>query len=125
MLKPHDSTLLTLIEQKILEKAEVEFRNVKAFYNTDRLEYKGADVIESENIVGNSDKILFYVKDMVSHLEKTTKPNINPFLIGKLDIESINFFDFPTLTKENNPYVNRDPDSILKEDMETSVKVAD
>ena len=75
--------------------------------------------------MGNPDKILFYLKDMVSHLEKTTKPNINPFLIGKLDIETINFFDFPATTKENNPYLRKDANSYLKEDMETSVKVAD
>lgn len=124
VLKPHDSTLLTMIEQKIFEKAEIEFKKVKAFYQADLQEYQGADILESESIVGNSDKIMFYTRDLVSHLEKTIKPNINPFLIGKLDIETINFFEFQQLSREQNKYTQKDI-NYLKEEMETSVKVAD
>jgi hypothetical protein len=52
---------------------------VRAFLQDDLNEYKGADYLEDESIVGNSDKITFYAKDFVSHLQKTLKPNIDPF----------------------------------------------
>lgn len=60
---------------------------------------------------------------MVTHLAKTTKPNLNPFLISKLDIETINFFEFPSLAKELNPYIKVPPQ--LKEDMDVSLKIAE
>lgn len=85
---------MTLIELKIFEKAEIEFQKTKAFFTDDLKEFKGAEYLEDESIVGNPDKLTFYVKDLVSHLTKSLKPNINPFFIGKLDIETINFYDF-------------------------------
>lgn len=94
-LKPHDSTLLTIVETKIYESAEVEFKKAKAYLDGSLQEFKGHEYLEDETIVGNSDKMAFYTKDFVSYLNKTLKPNINPFFAGKLDIETINFFDFP------------------------------
>ena len=94
VLKPHDNTLLALIELKILEKAEIEYKKTRAFFEGDLREFKGAEYLEDESIVGNPDKLTFYVKDFISHLQKVMKPNIDPFYISKLDIETINFFDF-------------------------------
>ena len=67
-MKPHDSTLLTLIESKILDTALVEYQKTRAFFTDDLKEFKGAEYIEDETIVGNADKLAFYTKDMVSHL---------------------------------------------------------
>ena len=105
VLKPHDCCLQTMIEVKVIERCLVEYQKTKAFYEGDLKEYKGQEYLEDETIVGNSDKIIFYVKDFVSHLQKTVKPNINHFFISKLDIETINFFDFTPLPKEANPYL--------------------
>ena len=58
-------------------------------------EYKAQQMIESDLVAGNPDKILFLVKDMMAQLNKNFKKNINPMLIGKLDFNSINHFPFP------------------------------
>jgi hypothetical protein len=50
--------------------------------------------------VGNSEKIVFHIQDMVSNLNKATKQSINPFIIGKLDIDTIAHFDFLSLSKD-------------------------
>ena len=68
VLKPHDNTLLAMIELKILERAEIEYKKTRAFFEGDLKEYKGAEYIEDESIVGNPDKVTFYVKDFISHL---------------------------------------------------------
>lgn len=86
---------MAMIELKVLEKAQIEYQKTKAFFTEDLKEFNGAEYLEDESIIGNPDKLTFYVKDLVSHLSKSLKTNINPFLIGKLDIETINFFDFP------------------------------
>lgn len=57
-----------MMELTVLEKAELEYRKTKAFLEDDLKEYKGAEYIEDEGVVGNSDKIAFHIKDMVSHL---------------------------------------------------------
>lgn len=111
-----------MIELKILERAEVEFKKTRAFMEGHIQEYIGHEYIQDETIVGNSDKIAFYMKDMVSQLTKSQKQNINPFLIGKLDIETINFFEFPSLTKDVHPFKRSKPQ--LNENWEIINKIS-
>lgn len=70
-------------------------------------EYKGRDLIEDESIMGNSEKIIFYAKEMISDLTNKPKHLLDPFLISKLDIQTINFFEFPKLNQELNKYTMR------------------
>lgn len=56
--------------------------------------------------MGNPDKITFHIKDMMANLNKGEKDKLNPFIIGKLDIDTIAHFDFASLPKELNPYQN-------------------
>ena len=44
---------------------------------------------------------------MIANLTRTPKLALNPFLISKLDLNSINFFDFPVMKKEDNKYVGQ------------------
>lgn len=60
-------------------------------------EYKAQQLIESDLVAGNPDKIMFLVKDMMAGFNKTFKKNINPLLIAKLDLNSINHFSFPDI----------------------------
>lgn len=39
--------------------------------------------------------MVFLVKDMISSFNKSTKRMMNPFLVGKLDLSTINHFPFP------------------------------
>jgi hypothetical protein len=45
--------------------------------------------------MGNSEKIVFHIHDMMSNLDKAEKNNLNPFIISKLDLDTIAHFDFP------------------------------
>ena len=56
------------------------------------------------SIVGNPEKLIFHIKDLMSNLNKGQKQNLNPFLISKLDLETITFFDFQSIPKELNQY---------------------
>lgn len=87
--------MLTFIECKIFDTAFIEYQKTKAFLTDDLKEFKGAEYVEDETIVGNSDKMVFYIKEFVAHLQKNPKSEINPFYISKLDLETVNFFDFP------------------------------
>lgn len=57
--------------------------------------------------MGNPDKLVFHVKDMMSNLSKAKKENINPFIIGKLDIDTVAHFDFPSINKDQNQYLKK------------------
>ena len=49
---------------------------------------KGIEYIEDNAILGNSDKMLFYSKELLSSVEDTSASH-NPFVIGKLDFDSV------------------------------------
>jgi len=54
---------------------------------------EGIEHIEDDDILGVSDKMLFYSKELKSSVENEQKAH-NPFVIGKLDTESLKNFDF-------------------------------
>ena len=51
------------------------------------------DLIADNSIVGNSDKMLFHMKELVASVED---PNLNqnPFVMTKLDLKTVKEFDF-------------------------------
>lgn len=51
------------------------------------------DLLTDDSILGNSDKMLFHMKELVATIED---PNLvqNPFVMTKLDLNSINEFPF-------------------------------
>jgi hypothetical protein len=85
--------------------------------------------VEDEAIVGSSEKMIFYLKEMVSQLTSTPKYMLDPFVVSKLDINTILHFDFADLTKDNNKYVQRGYNipggaSIVKSEKEALVGMA-
>ena len=63
-------------------------------YDGDRVNSaRDLDLIADDSIVGNSDKMLFHMKDLVASIED---PELiqNPFVITKLDLKSISDFNF-------------------------------
>lgn len=101
--------LLTLIERNLFLKAIQLFREQKDYCSGNKVAYEGFEYLEDESIIGNSDKINFYIKDFITHLEKTTKKNVNPFYIGKLDIETIQNFDFQITSSNEHPFKREVP----------------
>lgn len=51
------------------------------------------DLLQDDSIIGNSDKMLFHMKELVASIED---PNLiqNPFVMTKLDLQSTNEFNF-------------------------------
>ena len=51
------------------------------------------DLLADDSIVGNSDKMLFHMKELVASIED---PNLiqNPFVMTKLDLNSTHDFNF-------------------------------
>ena len=49
----------------------------------------GDTKIEDESIVGNADKITFYLKDYESILFDNLQNRLNPYLISKIDLHSV------------------------------------
>ena len=68
--KPHSNILETLLEKQSFEKALLEFDLAKAHCEGSLEEYKGATYIEDSSVIGNPEKIVFYIKDFVSHMAK-------------------------------------------------------
>ena len=58
-------------------------------------DYKAGPYIESDLIMGNADKMVFLLKDLIANLSYGVKSVISPVIIGKLDLTSINSFNFP------------------------------
>ena len=49
--------------------------------------------------------MMFYIKDLISDLNKSAKPAVNPFVVAKLNIPSIKSYKFPSeIKKSENPY---------------------
>jgi hypothetical protein len=51
------------------------------------------DLVQDDSILGNADKMLFHTKELVATIEDP-KLTQNPFVMTKLDLDSINEFDF-------------------------------
>ena len=68
---------------------------MKEFLLGEKEESKGHEYLESECVVGNSDKMMFYIKDMVADIRKDNNEAQNPFVVAKLDMNSIKAFRFP------------------------------
>lgn len=57
--------------------------------------------------MGSSDKQIFYAKEMLADLGFKPKKLLDPFLMAKLDLSSINYFDFPKIPEDLNKYTLR------------------
>jgi len=77
--------------------------------------------VEEDTVVGNPEKLIFYAKDLIGNLSKATKTNINPFYIAGLDLETINFYDFPKVPPADNPYMRQ----FQEKEAEISMKLAE
>jgi hypothetical protein len=75
------------------------------FFENRAIEYKGREYVEDESVLGNSEKIVFFTKEMVAQLTLSAKSALDSYQICKLDIQTIKFFDFPKVKKEDGKYL--------------------
>jgi hypothetical protein len=95
VLKPHDNMLYSVMEAEVYERALQRYRDMQMCLTGERIETRGHQYIESEFVVGSSDKMMFCAKELSSELTKSSKIALNPFIVAKLDIPSIKMFSFP------------------------------
>ena len=82
-----------------------EFHRVLKIQEGAETEYAGRQYVEDESVMGDPDKLVFHAKEMISQLTLAPKAVLDPYLIAKLDQNTINFFDFPKLPKHKSKYL--------------------
>ena len=86
------------------------------FMDGTETEYTGRQYVEDESVVGNPDKMVFYAKEMLSNLTMSPKQVLDPYLIAKMNVKTINFFDFPKMPKAQNKYLLQFQDGVKPAD---------
>jgi len=99
---------MTCIETCATKAALEEYRKVIKIMEGAESEYAGREYVENEQIMGNSEKQIFYAKEMIADLTNKPKIQLDPYIIAKLDIQTISYFDFPKFTQDQNRYTLRD-----------------
>lgn len=91
--KPDNGLLYSALEKATYDGLTMELKRVQDEDNIVAERSKGMEKLDDNSIVGNPDKMLFYAKELASSA-RDKQASMNPFVIGKLDIDSIKEFDF-------------------------------
>jgi hypothetical protein len=125
-LKPHDNMMSTALESVLLKAALDHYRKVQQFLSGELTETVGHQYLEDESILGSSDKMMFFMKEMNQELAKSKKEALNPFVVSKLNIPSIKIYNYPIgLKKDKNPYAQRKEDLDLAEGKSACIQLAE
>ena len=107
---------MTYIDAHVADFALKEFRRVLKIQEGSETEYTGRQYVEDESVIGNPDKVVFYAKEMLSQLTLAPKATLDPYLVSKLNLNSINFFEFPRLAKNQSKYLAQFKDGVKPND---------
>ena len=77
---------------------------------------KFAAMPEVTRVLGNAEKMAFYAKEMLSSLTLQPKHSLNPYVVAKLDVPTVNYFDFPQLPKTQGKYLKQFQDGVKPAD---------
>lgn len=91
--RPDNGLLASCLELSTMKALIAEFKAVLGEADGSLAPTKGSEYLEDDAILGNSDKMLFYSKELKSSVENESKAH-NPFVVGKLDLASLRNFDF-------------------------------
>lgn len=78
-LKPYNAQIMTHIDHAMIEQCISEFRQVVDIFENRAIEYKGREYVEDESIVGSSEKIVFFTKEMIAQLTINAKSALDPY----------------------------------------------
>lgn len=98
---------MTHIDIQVIEQFTLELQQVVKFMDGSDVEYAGRELVEDESIMGSCDKIIFNTKEMVSQLTKTPVNLLDPFIVCKLDVQSVYHHNFPKMQMNMNKYAMR------------------
>ena len=92
--RPDNGLSTSCLELITLKYMQAELKAIQNDENGGPLKrIEGIQHLEDDSILGVSDKMLFYTKELKSSVENENKAH-NPFVISKLDTESLKHFDF-------------------------------
>jgi len=91
--RPDNGLLSTCLELSTVRFLAKELKMVQAEQAGTAPRPEGISHIEDDDIMGVSDKMLFYSKELKSSAEDENCAH-NPFVIGKLDSETLKHFNF-------------------------------
>ena len=91
--KPDNGLMMSALEKSTYDGLMQELRKVTDEDNITAERTKGMEKLDDNSVVGNPDKMLFFAKELASSA-RDKQASMNPFVIGKLDVESIKAFDF-------------------------------
>ena len=76
------------------------------------VEYEGRQYVEDESIMGDTDKMTFYAKDMVSQLQLGLKTQLCPYMMAKQSVFTVSHFEFPRMPKGQSKYESQFQDGV-------------
>jgi len=91
--KPDNGLMTTALEISALKFLTAELKIVKDGPNGVFEHSKGSEVFTDNHVLGNSDKMMFFIKELVAS-ENDPHAAHNPFVIGKLPTPEVAQFDF-------------------------------
>lgn len=93
--KPDNGFMSSALDVVTLQFLHAELKALRAEeLGGDRVNSaRDLSLIEDDSIIGNSDKMLFIMKELVASIEDPTLIQ-NPFVMTKLDLKTINDFNF-------------------------------
>lgn len=95
MHKPDNGFMSAALDVVTMQFLLAELKGVRAEeVGGDRINSaRDLKLIEDDSIVGNSDKMLFHMKELVASIEDPALIQ-NPFVMTKLDLKTIDDFNF-------------------------------
>lgn len=91
--RPDNGLMTSALELFVIKELKSQFRLSLDNNGAKDSRPRGIEYIEDDNILGNSDKMLFYSKEIQASVEDEEAAH-NPFVISKLDLKSIEAFNF-------------------------------
>ena len=84
---------MTGLEYATYDALHTILKNIQDEDNLTGNRAKGAAYLEDNSVIGNPDKMLFFAKELAS-CARNKQSSMNPFVMGKLDIEQVEHFNF-------------------------------
>jgi len=91
--RPDNGLLTTALERSTYKLLLAELKAVKAEDSLHSPKRSGMEYLDDDSILGNPDKMLYFSKELAASAEDPAMAQ-NPFVVGKLDMDSVEAFNF-------------------------------
>ena len=92
--RPDNGLIASAMDMVTMQFLHAELKAVRAeIEGLSLTQQRDLDIVQDDSILGNSEKMMFYQKELVASVEDPSLTQ-NPFVLTKLDIDTIKEFDF-------------------------------